>query len=151
MCSNSHKAKIHILIGELHIPEDHYRDMLAAFGVSSSADEKFTDALANELISALVKMQNDKGRAQISSDEITLDNIIKGFYRSAPRRGYATPGQMCKIVHLWWSVSTQKTDAEKQAALNHFLGNHWSVDRLEWLPIEFVGKVIKTLLVMKGQ
>jgi hypothetical protein len=67
------------------------------------------------------------------------------------RPGYANWNQIKKIHALWNQVSRQPDAKSKKAALNTFINKHFKIQFIEWLPIELVGKVIKTLEVMKKQ
>ncbi|HSV43254.1 MAG TPA: phage protein GemA/Gp16 family protein [Candidatus Bathyarchaeia archaeon] len=144
---------IHVLIGKLQLLDDHYRDMLAAYNVSSSAAEGFTVVMANELIDCLIKMANERGVDVVSLNAACFKkaDVFAYLNNLGSRPGYATYGQLCKIVYLWWEVSVQKTDIGKWEALRTFIKNKWEIDRIEWMPIELVSKVIKTIEAMQKQ
>jgi hypothetical protein len=153
MASPAQIKFIHVLIGKLQLPDEHYRDMLAAYNVSSSAAERFSVSSANELIDSLIKMANDRNIDVVSLNAACFKKADAFAYLTnlGSRPGYATYGQLCKILYLWWDVSVQKTDIGKWTALQTFIKNKWSLDRIEWLPIELVSKVIRTLEAMAKQ
>jgi len=142
---------IHVLIGKLQLPDEHYRDMLAAYNVSSSTDQSFSVASANDLIDSLLKIAGDRGIDVVSINEATFkkSDVFDYLRKLGSRSGYATYGQLCKIVYLWWDVSVQKTDIGKWEALRTFIKNKWEIERIEWMPIELVSKAIRTLEAMK--
>jgi|GEM_PF-1778546 len=145
---------IHVLKAKIGLPDEHYRDILGAFGVTSSASQLFSMESANEMIDALIRMAREKGieienTSHVQNDIEVLKHIYSSLKEKGSRYGYATYGQMCKILKMWWEVSRMKTSLTKFNALNQFLLNKWGINRLEWLPIEYVGKVIKTIGSMK--
>lgn len=144
---------IHMLIGKLALPDEHYRDMLAAYNVSSSTEDGFSVASANELIDSLIKMANERGVDVVSLNAACFKKSDAFAYirNMGSRQGYATYGQLCRIIYLWWDVSVQKTDIGRWEALRTFIKNKWALDRIEWLPIELVSKVIRTMEAMAKQ
>lgn len=154
--ANPHQIKfIHVLVGKLALPDDHYRDILSAYGVSSSTDEAFSVAMASEMIDGMLKMAHDRGidmdMHPLAYATFKKSDVFDRLRKHGSRKGYATYGQLCKIVMLWWDVSEMTTDIGRWTALNKFVGNKWQIDSVEWLPIELVGRVIKTLEAMKGK
>jgi hypothetical protein len=139
---------IHVLIGKLSLPDEHYRDMLSAYNVSSST--ALTMEGANELIDGLIKLAADRGIDVITPAAASFKKSDAFSYveKLGSRRGYATSGQLKKIIMLWWQASCMKTDAGKWEALRTFIRNKWEIERFEWLPIELVGKIIKTIEAM---
>ncbi|MFA5751086.1 MAG: hypothetical protein WC898_02240 [Candidatus Paceibacterota bacterium] len=105
MANNAQKAIIHVLKGKLKLPDEHYRDMLAAFGVSSSADDKFTFQKAKEFIQLLSKQCIDNGV-----------EFKKNKRHSA--RGFISPGQSSMIIDMWFQVSRQPTTESKRLSLD---------------------------------
>lgn len=144
---------IHVLIGKLALPDEHYRDMLAAYNVSSSTAESFTMDSANELIDSLIKLARDKGIeiAAVKDATFKKSDVFIHLKTLGSRRGHATYGQLCKIVMSWWDVSEMTTDIGRWTALNNFIKNKWQITRLEWLPIELASKVIRTIEAMQKQ
>jgi hypothetical protein len=141
---------IHVLIGKIALPDEHYRDMLSAYNVTSSASPEFAIEQANELIDSLIAIAGEKGIevATVQNATFKKADVFIHLKTLGNRRGYATYGQLCKIVMLWWEVSTMATDIGIWTALNNFVKNKWQIERLEWLPIEAVSKVIRTLEAM---
>ena len=135
-------AIIHTLISKMQIPDDYYRDMLAAFGVSSSKNLSYHHA--TEFITQLVKKSQGKGVYN------PTPNPDPRFNARGNRHGEAYPAQLRKIEAMWCEVSRMQTIEEKRAALNSFLKNKWNIERIEWLPKNLVGRVIKTIASMKG-
>lgn len=142
---------IHVLKGKINLPDEHYRDMLAAYNVSSSTDLAFDSQEANDLIDSLIKLAHDRGIDIVSGPTFKKSDAFDYIRNLGSRRGYATYGQLCKIIYLWWDVSVMTTDIGKWEALRTFIKNKWSLDRIEWLPIELVSKVIRTIEAMKSQ
>lgn len=128
---------IHVLKSKLKLPDEHYRDMLAAFKVCSSKD--LSDLAAREFIDTL------KARLPAEERQSTRHS------RLGNRDARAFPQQLRLIEALWATVSRQPTLSAKQEALNTFLARRFGVSRIEWLPRRQVGKVVFTLKRMQHQ
>lgn len=136
-----HQIKtIHTIKTAAGISDDEYRDMLGAFGVSTSKD--MTGAQAIELISKLECIGIAAGTWKPRKKEKRFDKL--GF-----RPGMATPAQLRHLEGLWVSVSRQPTLHEKQASFNVFLNNRFQIGRIEWINEDMVAKIKHTLLSMR--
>lgn len=129
------KAMIHVLKGKLHLPDDHYRDMLASFGVTSSASELFTHDNAKEFIRLLVDLCKKQG-------------VDTGSRASTPSREFISPGQTGMVIGMWFQVSKQPSDETKRRALTEFIRNKWGISDLKWVPSTTVPKIVRTLRAM---
>ncbi|MCL2689043.1 MAG: regulatory protein GemA [Chitinispirillia bacterium] len=142
-------SMIHTLKSKIGLSDDDYRAMLEGFGVESSKD--LTSLEAKEFIEALIKLAGQKGVV------LTFPAIrcSRGFTKSANGKsassnGIASYAQQAKIKHLWSAVS-RAPEPDQPRALNSFLEKRFQISRLEWLPRERVGKVIRTLETMIKQ
>jgi phage gp16-like protein len=129
----------------LVMPDDIYREMLEnRYNVSSCT--KLSKEQAEELIKSLKKNAIASG-AWKSTKKYAFQKYK--YEDLGIRAGYATPKQMRLIEGLWRDVSYQKTDEEREAALNTFLLNRFGVSHLKWVEDEMVKKVVSTLKAMK--
>jgi hypothetical protein len=125
-------AMIHVLKGKLNLPDEHYRDMLASFGVSSCASELFTHTMAKEFIQLLTRLCKNKG-----------------VEAAAPSsRDFLSPAQSGLIIGMWSQVSKQPDDTSKLKALDAFLVNRFKISKLQWVPSSMVPRIIHTLKAM---
>jgi hypothetical protein len=123
---------IHVLKSKLGMDDEMYRSMLSGYGVKSSKDMRFEQA--RDLIR---KLRGDSPSK-------------KRFEDVGTRPGWAYPGQLRKIEAIWSEVSRAEGDEAKRKALNTFLGHHFGVASMEWLPVETVPKVLRALFAMKA-
>lgn len=123
---------IHTLKSKLGIEDGDYRLMLAGYNVQSSTRLSFNQAVEFTNTLAIIAEQ-------------------KGVYtkKKPSRNDYAYPAQIYKIRMLWASKSFMNTEEAKEKALNKFLANKFKISRIEWLPREMVGKVIKSIESIK--
>lgn len=133
MANNQQKAIIHVLKGKLKLSDEHYRDMLAAYDVTSAADKKFTHTDAKEFIKILSNMCKNNGIET----------------RRQQPHGMITLAQMDKTRAIWFEVSKQDTIDKKKKALDTFIENKFGPSKLEWVPSEMVSKIIRTLEAMR--
>jgi hypothetical protein len=129
---------IHTLTSKMKLPDEHYRDMLASYKVNSSKDLSFEQAV--KFIQSLVKVAEKKGVYVKKQPE---------FSNLGDRNDYAYPAQLRKIKAMWSAVSRMETSKQKADALNSFLKNKFKIERIEWLPREMVGRVIKSISSIK--
>lgn len=129
---------IHVLKSKLQLCDDDYRSMLSGYrNARSSTDLSFSEA--KDFIQLLVDMADKKGIPTPMPAKAKAHN------------GYAYPAQLYKIKMLWFSKSYMPTDKKKEKALNNFLSNKFKISRIEWLPRDMVGKVIKAIECIKDK
>lgn len=143
--TDDQKRTIKTLAGKLAMSDDIYRDMLfnrykvdSCKQLSHSQARELIDSLKQSAITANVWSANKSFR------KYKYDNL-------GNREGYASPAQLRKIDAMWKEVSFQKTEKDKEDALNTFLLNHFGVSHIKWIEKDMVNKVIATLKVMKKQ
>lgn len=117
---------IHAAKSALRMDDDTYRLMLSEYGVGTSL--RLDMYQAADLLTRMSGNSQRRNAPQQSSD----------------RPGMATGKQLGLIVYKWDLVS-RAPESERRKALDTFLGNHFGISRLEWLPRSMVGKVIKTM------
>ena len=133
--NTAQKAIIHVLKAKLGLPDDRYRDMLAAYEVSSSRDLSFSQA--KEFIQLLTDRARESG--------------VPAYKKKPSPRGYISPGQTAMVIGMWFQVSRQETANAKRRALNEFINNKWKIARLEWVPSDVVPRIVRTLKAMGAQ
>jgi len=140
--SNPAQIKIiHALKGALRLDDGTYRDMLHTYGAYTSKDLSFGQA--KEVI--------DKLEASAVSAGVWQKRDGRDHASVLGRPGYASLKQINKIHAMWEDVSRQPDAESRRKALNTFLEKHFGISFIEWLPIEKVSKVIRTLAAMKIQ
>lgn len=131
---------IHTLVHKMHIEDEHYRAMLSGYNVSSCKDLSFEQAVV--FISALAKMAEQNGA-------YTKPQAQRQYDKLGARNDYAYPSQLRKIAYEWSLVSKMPTREERGKALSSFVKNKFGIDRIEWLPRNMVGKVLKSISSIK--
>ena len=116
----------------MRMEDDDYRALLSDYGVSSST-------------------QMDSRKAHNLIQRMEAQAISTG--RWAPRNEYVRPGMATRSqigkIKILWSKAARSPD--KDLSLRRFLSNHFHIDRIEWLPIKIVPKVIRSIESMIQQ
>jgi hypothetical protein len=136
---NQYIKKIHWLKNQLGLSEDEYRAALGSYGVESSKD--LLEWQARDLIKALLRLL-PKEKARIIRDKKKYDEL--GIRYDAKRKQYyATPKQLRMIEALWMTSPAVRNKNEK--AMLKFIKRITGVDRMEWIMMEDVKKVVKAI------
>ena len=143
--SSAQITMIHTLKSKIGLSDDDYCAMLESFSVESSKD--LTSSDCKLFIGSLLKLAGQEGKTTAFPSR-----KIRAFdgSKSASSNDTSTYAQQSKIKHLWAAVS-RVSEADQPRALNQFLEKRFAISRLEWLPRESVGKVIRTLETMAKQ
>jgi hypothetical protein len=134
---------IHTLIHKMKLSDDDYRAMLSGYGALSCKNLTFENAVY--FISTLAKMAEQNGvytKPQQHQPQRKYDKL-------GARNDYAYPAQLRKISYEWSQVSRMSTQADREKALSSFVKNKFGIDRIEWLPRNMVGKVLKSIQSIK--
>lgn len=121
---------IHVAKNQLKLSNENYYAMLQGLNAGSSKELSFEDA--NELIEEFKKLG-----FKLNSSRINYSQF------NGRGKGYATPKQMRKIEAMWMTHPAVKS--RDKDSMNKFIKRIAGVDRLEWLRIERVDKVIKAI------
>lgn len=138
MPNNKQLGRIHALKSKLGIDDTEWRDLLAQYKVTTSAN--LNNVQFKELHDFLEKDAIAKG---------VWEKITKTSSRVSA--GLASSAQKGKIRKMWDLVTIQTDSTKKKDALNKFVFRIARVHSVEWLPVESVQKVIKALAVMIAQ
>jgi hypothetical protein len=130
MATNTQKAQIHILKDDLCLSRENYEALLSRYGVNSSADRRFTQTKANQLIRTMrgmVKRQaaGKEGRTAVDTG---WGKTKYEYLRPRPAR-MADPRQLRKIEAIWRDAARNKGDA----ALTMFLARQCGKKNIIWL------------------
>ena len=112
---------IHIAKQQLGLDDEIYRNILAQYGATSSKELSSAQALR------LIKYFQEAGFR------------IRVKYRE----GMITPKQISYLKYLW--RSNPKVRNKSVEALEKYVKRIIKIDRLEWIPIDRVHKVIKAI------
>lgn len=125
MATNNQKAQIHILKDKLGMSEEEYRGALAGYGVSSSADDDFTEDKADDFIASLRRDLN----ARLGKTNAHGWGKNKYEYLRPRPANMGDPAQLRKIEAIWRDLARNPSDA----ALANFLENHVGIRNIVWL------------------
>ena len=138
MATNSQIKKIHTLKKVLGIDDDLYRELLCEYGVSSSKDLTYKDAitftenLENNAVAKGVWIKKPKKYAELKRD-----------------KEMATDSQIRMIEGLWREICYFDNDKFAKTSLRKFLKSKHRVDDVMFLTRKKASKVIQSLLAMK--
>jgi len=137
MASSSQIRKIHTLKSLLGLEDDLYREMLASFGVQTSKNLTFTEAVI------FIEILEDR------AIELNLWKKLPKKYDELNRDKMATPAQLRMIEGLWREISYYDTDAFARKSLRKFLKSKFRVDDLMFLTKSKASKVIQAIQGIK--
>lgn len=143
MATNNQKAQIHILKDKLGMSEDEYRGALAGYGVSSSADDDFTEAKADDFIASLRRDLN--ARFGSGTNPHGWGKNKYEYLRPRPQN-MGDPSQLRKIEAIWRDIARNPSDK----ALANFLENHVGIRNIVWLEKPHVEAVLCAEQAMKN-
>lgn len=135
-------AKLHILKQQLRLSEEEYGAALESFGVSSSKD------LTYEQAAYLIKKLNELLPKELRN-ESQHKNIIKKYdelgirYNEQLKEHYATPKQLRMIEAMW--MTSPRVEHKTEEALLKFIKRITNKDRMEWLLISDIRKIVKAI------
>ncbi|MBO6272930.1 regulatory protein GemA [bacterium] len=139
MATTSQIRKIHTLKNILGLDDDLYVDMLMDFGVATSKNLTYTEAiifieiLEDRAIERKLWIKQPK-----KYEELNRDNKM------------ATNAQLRMIEGLWREVCYFDNDKFAQKSLRKFLKNKHSVDDVMFLTKNKASKVIQSIKAMKN-
>lgn len=129
----------------LGLSEDLYHDILWTWGVDSSRD--LTAAQAETLLKQLKEKAISQGKyqpkARYKAQKWKYNNYIERD------ENMASPAQLRMIEGLWFEVSTQTNDTDREHALNKLCQRITGKARIIFLTKPEVSKLIKALNSMK--
>jgi len=127
------------------LPDDLYKEMLSGkYKVDSSKQlsEKQAAAFLMSLRDTAKNMGVFKPKKQYAFQKYKHNNL-------SGRQDMATPKQLRMIEAIWFQVSNQTTDKEREDALNKFLKRIVKVEHKRFLAQKDVEKVIIALKAMQ--
>lgn len=131
----------------LCLSDDVYHDILWSWGVDTS--KELTLAQAETLLNQLKSQAIGSGRyipkARYKSQKWKYNNY------SDRDENMASPAQLRMIEGLWFDVSYQKTDEERENALNKICERITGKARLMFITKNEVSKIVKVIKAMKAK
>ncbi|MBO6180642.1 regulatory protein GemA [bacterium] len=138
MATNSQIKKIHTLKKVLGLDDDLYRELLDEYGVNSSKDLTYKDAIAFT--------ENLESKALA----LGLWEIKPKKYSELNRNNeMATDSQLRMIEGLWRELSYFDNDKFAKKSLRKFLNRTHKIDDVMFLTKEKASKVIHSIIAMK--
>lgn len=136
-------AEIHALKAKAGLSEQHYRDLLSGWEVSSA--KELTPRQAQEVVEALRGLAGQPAKRSAWKSEP---------YRSLDGRGADWPSnkQLWMLIDcLWMRVTRMRSRVEALDALETWLDRQFGIKRIEWILREDVGKIKRALEAMVAQ
>ncbi|MBO6181745.1 DUF1018 domain-containing protein [bacterium] len=138
MATNSQIKKIHTLKNVLGIDDDLYRELLCEYGVSSSKDLAYKDAIT-------------------FTENLENNAVAKGLWVKKPKKyvglnrdkEMATDSQIRMIEGLWRELSYFDDDKFAKKSLRKFLSRTHKVDDVMFMTKDKASKVINSIIAMK--
>lgn len=127
---------IHIAKSKLKLSDDHYRDILSGFGVKSS--KELTLQQAAEMIKIFQKL----GFKLVTKAKDKNFNEL-GFRSDNKGKMWATPRQLRMLEAMW--MTSPQVKIKSRAALESFCYRIARVQKMEWIPIWAVEKIVKAI------
>ena len=145
--------KIHILKTQLALSDDEYYSALESYGVSSS--KELTKVQAKDLISKLQRLADANVNTPYPSERGERNSIGQPLkyeelgirYDETRKEYYATPKQLRLIEALWRSHPNIIDRSDK--AMIKYIKRITGVDKMEWLMMSDVKKIIKAINEIK--
>lgn len=134
--------KIHWIKRQAGMSEEEYRTMLASYGVESSKELSYWEGV--DLIKKMEGLVKNKIRHKDNLNRYEELGIrwdeVRGEYM-------ATPKQLRMIEAMWCTHSL--VDQKNEEALRKFVKRITGVDRLEWLYMSDIKKVVNAIKRLK--
>lgn len=132
---------IHALVAHIGMSDEDYRAMLwDRFHASSSKD--LTVHQVRDLVASLHQLLPAEVRAQHPRPQIAA-GAARRFEGLAGRDDMATPAQLRMLEASFVQRSRAETLPEKQAAFRAWLRSRFRIDRIEWIPRDQVGRILR--------
>lgn len=134
---------IHYLKSIMGQTEEHYRQQLWRWKVTTSKDLTYEDAdLMIDLYKEILIERGDWKEPKLKAVK-----KVGRFDSLRNRPGYASPQQL-ELIQSLWSKYSVLPENQREKALNNFISKRWKIDCLEWITSEIAGKVICALRKM---
>lgn len=134
--------KIHWIKRQAGMSEEEYRTMLASYGVESSKELSYWEGV--DLIKKMEGLVKNKIRHKDNLNRYEELGIrwdeVRGEYM-------ATPKQLRMIEAMW--CTHPLVDQKNEEALRKFVKRITGVDRLEWLYMSDIKKVVNAIKSLK--
>lgn len=141
MITKDQIKKIHILKNKLGLSDEEYGAALEGYGATTSKELSYEDAqdfilkLEKLLPPELKKMRRDNIRRKY--DELGIR------YNEKLKEHYATPRQLRMIEAMW--MTSRRVHNKTEAAFFSFVKRITGKERLEWLLISDIRKIVKAI------
>lgn len=147
--------KIHALKNRLGWSDEQYREYLMTEGDGFAMSCKdLSEPEADRLIKKMELAAAAKGVWEVRAEAQkngSAEGASKKYDELAERPGMATPKQLRMIEAMWKDVSYHRNAEARERALRYFLNHIAGVDRLEFVEVRQVSKIVRALERMKGK
>lgn len=134
---------IHTLVSRLGLTDEDYRTMLWD-RYEATSSKNLTSRQANDLVAALHGLLPAEERQTHPQPQIAA-GARRRFDRLGDRDGMASPRQLRMLEASWVQRSRAEDLAAKQAAFRDFLRNRFRIERVEWIPSDMVGRILRAI------
>ena len=132
---------IHALVARIGMPDEDYRALLwDRFHAESS--KALTPTQSHDLVVALHALLPADQRAEHPHPQAAA-GARRRFESLAGRDDMATPAQLRMLEASFVQRSRALDLASKQLAFRNWLSNRFGIDRVEWIPRDQVGKILR--------
>ncbi|MEJ5351934.1 MAG: regulatory protein GemA [Melioribacteraceae bacterium] len=136
--------KLHILKQQLKMTEEEYRTALESYGVNTSKQLSYEQAadLIRKLIKLLPKELRENFERRGKDKKQKYDELgIR--WNEKLREHYATPKQLRMLEAMW--MTSDRVQNKTEEALRKFIKRITGKERMEWLLISDIRKIIKAI------
>jgi len=136
--------KIHVLKRQLGLTDEEYGAALESLGVISSKDLTHEEAalLIRRMIELLPKELKQKYEENPKKLNKKYDNL-EIRYNEQLKEHYATPKQLRMIEAMW--MTSPRVNNKTEEAFVKFVKRITGIDRMEWLLISDIRKIVKAI------
>lgn len=132
---------IHALVARIGMPDEDYRAMLwDRFRAASSKD--LSASQVQDLVAALHALLPAEERKAHPRPQIAA-GARRRFKGLGDREDMATPAQLRMLEASFVQRSRAETLADKQTAFRAWLRSRFQIDRIEWIPRDQVGRILR--------
>jgi hypothetical protein len=134
---------IHALLSRLNMRDEDYRTMLWD-RYEATSSKNLTSRQANDLVAALHELLPAEERQAHPQPQIA-PGTRRRFDRLGDRDRMASPRQLRMLEASWVQRSRAEDLSAKQEAFREFLRNRFRIERIEWIPSDQVGRILRAI------
>lgn len=134
---------IHALLSRLNMRDEDYRAMLWD-RYEATSSKNLTARQAKDMVAALHELLPAEEREAHPVPQIAPGTRLR-FDRLGDREGMASPRQLRMLEASWVQRSRAEDLSAKQDAFREFLRTRFHIERIEWIPSDQVGRILRAI------